>query len=134
MITKVLNGHTSPETAYVVNDYPCGYQTRCKIRFWLETSDRGICKGRTRFVSQTTNPRFTSDTWCKPKINTYGRGLVLMYLNEEGHVHTVDLTLNISFEWLKAALVARGLTDEQKLTIETTIENKREVEARRLAR
>jgi len=134
MITKVLNGHTSPETALVVNDHPCGYQTRCKIRFWLETSDRGVCKGRTRFVSQTTNPRFTSDIWCKPKVNTYGQGLVLMYLNEENHVLSVDLTHRLSFEWLESVLVAPGLTDEQKNQIAVAINGKRKIELDRLAR
>jgi len=130
MIALILNDHTSPETALVVNDYPCGYQTRCKIRFWLETSDRGVCKGRTRFVSQTTNPRFTSDTWCKPKVNTYGQGLVLMYLDEEGHVRCVDLTLNLYLKWLEAALVAPGLTDEQKEKIEAIIKTKHEIKIR----
>ena len=134
MIALILNDHTSPETAYVVNDYPYGFRLRCKMRYWLDTSEKGVAKGRTRFVSQTTNPKFTSDIWNKPKVNTYGQGLVLMYLNEENHVHTVDLTHRLSFEWLESVLVAPGLTDEQKLTIEATIENKREVEAHRLAR
>ena len=28
----VLTGHTSPETAYVVSDYPYGFRLRCQIR------------------------------------------------------------------------------------------------------
>ena len=49
---QILQGHTSPETAYVVDDYPYGYTLRCRIRYWLEVNERhGV-----RFVSQTTNP------------------------------------------------------------------------------
>ena len=65
----VLNGHTSAETAYVVNDYPYGFQLRCKIRYWIETR-----KGHgMRFVSQTTNPRWAVEGWNKPKASTYSR-------------------------------------------------------------
>ena len=134
MIALILNGHTSPKTAYVVNNYPYGFHLRCKIRYWLETSEKGVAKGRTRFVSQTTNPKFTSDIWNKPKVNTYGQGLVLMYLDEKNHVHSVDLTHRLSSEWLEAALVARGLTDEQKSRIAVVIEDKRKIELDRLAR
>lgn len=39
---KVLSGHTSPETAYVVDDYPYGFRLRCKIRYWIETKKRDV--------------------------------------------------------------------------------------------
>jgi len=32
----VLSGHTTMETAYLVDDYPYGFRLRCKIRYWLE--------------------------------------------------------------------------------------------------
>ena len=134
MIALILNGHTSPETAYVVNDYPCGFHLRCKIRYWLQTFEKGVAKGQTRFVSQTTNPKFTREVWNKPKVNTCGQGLVLMYLNEENHVLSVDLTHRLSFEWLEAVLVAPGLTDEQKSRIAVVIEDKRKIELDLLAR
>ncbi len=44
-IIKILNGHISPETAYVVEDYPYGYTLRCTIRYWLETATKGSAKG-----------------------------------------------------------------------------------------
>ena len=76
---KVLSNHYSPETAYVVDDYPYG-RLRCKIRYWLEVNSKG-----TRFWSQTTNPKKAGEVWNKPKASTY---LVVgaMFLNEEGHV------------------------------------------------
>ena len=36
MTITILKDHVSPETAYVVADYPYGFRLRCKIRYWLE--------------------------------------------------------------------------------------------------
>jgi len=84
---KILSGHISPETAYVVEDYPYGFRLRCQIRYWLEFSPkRGF-----RFVSQTTNPK-KGNVWNKPKASTYCRFGGCMYLNEEGHVTWAGLT------------------------------------------
>ena len=53
----VLHGHTTRETAYLVNDYPYGFRLRCKIRYWLEYK-----KGHGhRPVSQTTNPKVAGE-------------------------------------------------------------------------
>lgn len=78
---KPLTGHTTPETAYVVEDYPYGFKLRCKIRYWLEYNP---AKGF-RFCSQTTNPKKPVEVWNAPKRSTYTM-LAIMGLNEEGHV------------------------------------------------
>ena len=78
-----LYGHVSPETAYVVNDYPYGFRMRCKIRYWLE---RHPTRGW-RFCSQTTNPKRDGEVWNKPKASTYVRFAACMYLDDVGHVH-----------------------------------------------
>jgi hypothetical protein len=86
---KLLFGHISPETAYLVEDYPYGFRLRCKIRYWLEFHP----KHGFRFVSQTTNPkRPVSEVWNKPKASTYCRFGAAMYLNEEGHVTWTGLS------------------------------------------
>lgn len=94
MITKILpNIHTSPETAFVVADYPYGFRLRCKIRYWMETNKKG-----TRFCSQTTNPKkVASDAsgkvvefWNKPKASTYSE-CGAMYLDENNHVQWTAL-------------------------------------------
>jgi hypothetical protein len=78
----VLNGHTSPETAYIVEDYPYGFTLRCKMRCWVETR-KGFGM---RYVTQTTNPKRPVETWNKPKAGTYS-GLVVMYRDESnGHI------------------------------------------------
>lgn len=78
---KLLIGHTSPEMAYVVDDYPYGFKLRCKIRYWLEFSPK---KGF-RFVSQTTNPK-RGDIWNKEKASTYSRFGGAMFLDDNNHV------------------------------------------------
>lgn len=77
-----LHGHTSPETAMVVEDYPYGFRLRCRIRYWLETHPRhGV-----RFVSQTTNPKIEGrEVWNKPKASTYCAVAGGMYLDGDGH-------------------------------------------------
>lgn len=77
----LLHNHTSPETAYRVDDYPYGFRLRCQIRYWLEHK-KG--HGR-RLVSQTTNPK-RGNVWNQPKASTYSQGFAIMYLNAEGHV------------------------------------------------
>jgi len=85
---QILKGHVSPETAYVVDDYPFGFRLRCKIRYWLEyKKGKGI-----RFVSQTTNPKVPGERWNKPKASTYARFGGCMFLNDEGHVRWAGLS------------------------------------------
>ena len=76
-----LYGHTSPETAYVVKDYPYGFKLRCSIRYWLEDRPKGW-----RLCSQTTNPKKSGEVWNKEKCSTYTTNAACMYLDDEGHV------------------------------------------------
>lgn len=77
----VLTGHTSADTAFLVNDYPYGFRLRCQIRYWIETTKHGQ-----RVVSQTTNPKKTGLVWNKPKASTYSNLRVLFIEAETGHV------------------------------------------------
>lgn len=80
MIVQPLYGHVSPETAYLVPDYPYGRRVRCRIRYWIERDAR---RGY-RFVSQTEHP--TTLRWNAPKRGVYSRFAMGMHLNEDGHV------------------------------------------------
>jgi hypothetical protein len=77
-----LKNHTTPDTAYVVDDYPYGFRLRCKIRYWLEyVPGKGF-----RFWSQTSNPK-RGDVWNKPKSSTYCRFGGCMFRDESnGHI------------------------------------------------
>lgn len=81
---KILNGHTSEDTAYLVEDYPYGWK-RTQIRYWIESVPR---KGD-RFVRQTLNPN--TGKWNKPKKSTYC-AVMVMYLNDIDHVKYSGLT------------------------------------------
>jgi len=82
-VIEVLPGqHVSPETAYVVEDYPYGFRLRCKMRYWLDCNP----KHGVRLVSQTTNPKRTGEVWNKPKASTYARFGGAMFLDQDGHV------------------------------------------------
>lgn len=88
-IPKALSGHVSPETAYLVDDYPYGFRLRCQIRYWIEFK-----KGKGfRFVSQTSNPKVPGLVWNKPKASTYARfGGVLLRDESNGHISWRCLT------------------------------------------
>ena len=94
---EYLIGHTSPETAYVVDNYPYGFRLRCKIRYWLEYKPgKGF-----RFVSQTTNPKRPGETWNKPKPSTYHHGAAAMYIDEDtGHVSWTAVNFSEGFDRL----------------------------------
>lgn len=87
IVCDILQGHTSPDTAYVVDDYPYGFRLRCKVRYWLEyDARRGF-----RLVSQTTNPK-RGNVWNKPKASTYAKFGGAMYLDGNRHVQWSGLS------------------------------------------
>lgn len=112
----VLTGHTDPDTAYVVDDYPYGRVLRCKIRYWVDTRATGKSKGDQRFVSQTTNPKRPGTVWNAPKPSTYS-AIVAMYLDSIGHVKAHHIQF-----WIDGAADVRarhkgvydGLTESQR--------------------
>ena len=84
----ILKGHVSPETAYMVNDYPYGFRQRCKIRYWIEYKPKMGC----RFCFQTTNPKKPGEFWNSPKKGTYSHFGACLYIDhEDGHVHHTGL-------------------------------------------
>ncbi len=73
-------GHTSPETAYLIGDYPYGRTLRCQRKVWLESDPkRGV-----RFVAHTDNPK--NGRWNKPHKSTYTDVAAALYLDSDSHV------------------------------------------------
>jgi hypothetical protein len=102
---KTLTGHTSPETAYTVTDYPYGFTLRCKIRYWLEYKP----KQGFRFVSQTTNPKVPTEVWNKPKASTYCLGPSVMLCDERnGHITWTGVSGYCSLDEVNAFIVQHG--------------------------
>jgi hypothetical protein len=106
---KPLTGHTSPETAYNVDDYPYGRTLRCKIRYWLERKET---KGF-RFVSQTENPK--TGRWNAPKPSTYMMFAGAMFLDEKDHCHWAGLSEYSGAKEVRAFLVNYPETDTSLL-------------------
>ena len=98
---NVLTGHDSPDTAYVVEDYPYGFRLRTQIRYWVETRS-GYGQ---RFISQTMDPK--RGRWNKPKAGTYSR-LTVMFLDDIGHVQCAGIDGWANTERLDAFLEAYG--------------------------
>ena len=95
---QTLCGHVSPESSYVVADYPYGYRLRCQIRYWLEHKPRhGF-----RLVSQTTNPKKPGTVWNRPKAGTY-HDCAVMVLDDDGRVTYRTLSAGWSDEATIAA-------------------------------
>jgi hypothetical protein len=112
----VLTGHTGPDSAYLVDDYPYGRVLRCQIRYWVDTRATGKSKGDQRFVSQTTNPKRPGTVWNAPKPSTYS-AIVAMYLDHNQHVKAHHIHF-----WIEGAADVRarhtgvydGLTEDQR--------------------
>lgn len=130
MKVKILKGHVSPETAYVVDDYPYGFRLRCKIRYWLEAKP----KHGFRLVSQTTNPKVAGERWNKPKASTYCSFAVMTLNEENGHVSWSGL--NVAFSdageckaWVD--VFGEGLDESSRAQLGAIIKAKAAYEAKR---
>ena len=101
---KLLSGHLSPETAFVVADYPYGYRLRCQIRYWIEYKPgKGF-----RCWSQTSNPKRPGLVWNKPKASTYYRFGGALVLNDDDMVRFVGLSEYSNGQEAKAFLDTYG--------------------------
>lgn len=118
-----LYGHDSQLNAYVVSDYPYGFNLRTSVRYWLE---HRFGFGW-RLISQTQDPK--TQRWNAPKPSGYAKVAGAMYLDEKGHVQWDGLNeyskpsdaLRFVKRFPKADLqalrpwVAANLKDQQKL-------------------
>jgi hypothetical protein len=96
-MTVLPNTHISPETAYVVENYPYSWKLRCQMRYWLEFQPK---KGF-RLWMQTSNPK-RGGMWNKPKAGTYSKFGAALYLDENGHVKCAGLSEYSSVEECEA--------------------------------
>jgi len=118
MTRNFIYKHTSPETAYVVQDYPWGFRLKTTIRYWVETKKSK--NGGQRFASQTINPK--TGLWCKPKYSTYSP-IMLMYLDENDYVQYTSLGHHSGTEVIEnfKNTHLNFLTDYQKETLKELI-------------
>ncbi len=84
MKQPIQNVHTSPESAYIIEDYPFGFRLRCKMRVWIESDKK---KGM-RVCRQTSNPKVEGEKWNAPKKSTYETIKVLFIDSETGYIES----------------------------------------------
>ena len=121
----LLHGHVDADTAYLVEDYPYGWELRCRIRFWVGTAARGAKRGQQRFVAQTTNPRRPGHPWNSPKQGSY-TVRHWMYLDTAGHVqHTGISPYGIEPHrdaWIRLIGIYEQLTDTDRAIYEQVLQ------------
>ena len=84
--------YTSPETAYIIEDYPFGFRLRCKMRVWVESDSK---KGM-RVCRQTTNPKLQGEIWNAPKKSTYSTIRLLYIDTETGYIESASWSAGYS--------------------------------------
>lgn len=84
--------YTSPENAYIIEDYPFGFRLRCKMRVWIESDKK---KGM-RVCRQTTNPKVSGEIWNAPKKSTYSTIRLLYIDTETGYIESASWDANYS--------------------------------------
>lgn len=116
----ILDGHDSPETAFVVEDYPYGFRLRCQMRVWVESNKHGQ-----RVMRQTSNPK-RPGTWNKPKASTYAP-VVLLALDDAEHVTSIGVSGYSSADELRAfeELYFPHLNNEQRNFISYALAHRR---------
>lgn len=100
---QVLTGHDTEETAFVVGDYPAGYQKRCQIRYWVETGSKGQ-----RVCTQTSNLEKPGQ-WNAVKRSTYTDIKVLYIDPNTKHVKDASLGRHATKKEVDAFLETYGV-------------------------
>ena len=121
---RLLYGHVSPDTAYLVEDYPYGRRLRCRIRYWIDTATSGAHNGEQRFVYQTTNPRQPGHPWNTPHASTYSLR-TWMYLDDDDHMQHTGLSrygLDPHKDaWFRLTGIHQQLDDEDRRIYDTLL-------------
>jgi hypothetical protein len=111
------------DTAYVINDYPYGYNLRCEKRCWVDTKYGKNQKivGQ-RLVECTKNPK--TGRWNKPKASTYGVVVALWIDEDSSYVKCLRVTNYSSVDELKSVLDRYELSPFQTEELQTLIKTK----------
>ena len=86
---NTLTGYTDQENSYTVENYPYGFRTKTKKRYWIESKNK---QGQ-RLCEQTLNPK--TEKWNQPKKGTY-KQIIIMGLDQESSHVKIDTLTNYS--------------------------------------
>tara|TARA_R100000808_G_scaffold23988_1_gene54156 strand:+ start:54 stop:635 length:582 start_codon:yes stop_codon:yes gene_type:complete len=80
---KYIYNAVNFDTAIEVNNYPWGFRLKTKVKYWIESNNKGD-----RFIKQTLNPK--NNKWCNPKKSTYN-AVEVLYFDENNHVKSYGI-------------------------------------------
>tara|TARA_R100000664_G_scaffold5650_1_gene10489 strand:+ start:284 stop:865 length:582 start_codon:yes stop_codon:yes gene_type:complete len=80
---KYIYNAVNFDTAIEVNNYPWGFRLKTKVKYWIESNNKGD-----RFIKQTLNPK--TNKWCNPKKSTYN-AVEVLYFDENNHVKSYGI-------------------------------------------
>jgi hypothetical protein len=75
---KYIYNAVNFDTAIEVDNYPWGFRLKTKVKYWIESNNKGD-----RLIKQTLNPK--TNKWCNPKKSTYN-AVEVLYFDENNHV------------------------------------------------
>lgn len=87
---RILTGHVSQETAYIVEGYPSGFGRKCKKRYWIERREAF----GDRLWTQTSIPP-GNVKWNQAKAGRYSPHLD-MYLDDSGRVQVTSVAGDVA--------------------------------------
>jgi hypothetical protein len=108
---RVLRGHTSLATAYLVDHDPTLFTAGASARYWIDTASSGPQRGKQRFVSQFSNPNRPTDPWNRPRRGPY-QLMAWMFLDTNDRIGHLGIGVNGLTPSLHAAIDLLGIADQ----------------------
>lgn len=90
----IIASALSSGTAVVNSSYPYSWDLRCIRRCWRER----VPKKGTRWMIQTNNPKLPILQWNAVKKSTFAQGVMVLYVDEEGHVQRADFSPHDAYD------------------------------------
>ncbi len=97
---NIIKEQHNERNPLIIKDWSYGFK-KCIMKMWIES-----VKGRgDRVYMQTQNPKTL--IWNKPKVGTYST-LVVLYKDEKGHTHNLNLSPYMDKESLNDFIIKVG--------------------------
>ena len=88
---QLIYNKDSFDNSIEVSNYPWGFRLKTKVRYWIETTNRGD-----RFVKCTLNPK--TQKWCAEKKSTYSSVMVMTTDEKDNKTYVSYYPLNIGYD------------------------------------
>jgi len=106
---QLIYNKDSFDNSIEVNNYPWGFRLKTKVRYWIETTNRGD-----RFVKCTLNPK--TQKWCAEKKSTYSSVMVMTQKIEDEKTFISYNSLDVGYSDSIKVAKFEHLIDRDKLS------------------